>query len=167
MVIAGVAAERMKAQTQGAHGRVAGPAGPVVQRGQDADRDTGGRIRFSRVHDPPARRHAGTPARRITRPSKAAIKRVKHRLAVEIRALPGANAAAVLAKINPIVRGWANYFPASSSVQNLRGPGSGWTKIVRHSLVLGAASPDDPALTDYWPGGAGRFDPPVSVWPQR
>jgi RNA-directed DNA polymerase len=25
-----------------------------------------------------------------------------------------------------------------------------WTKIVRHQLVKSAASPDDPALTDYW-----------------
>jgi RNA-directed DNA polymerase len=48
------------------------------------------------------RRHAGTL---ITRPSKAAVKRVKRRLAVEMRALRGANAAAVLAKVNPIVRG--------------------------------------------------------------
>ena len=29
-------------------------------------------------------------------------------------------------------------------------PRLGWTKIVRHSLVVGAASPDDPALTGYW-----------------
>jgi RNA-directed DNA polymerase len=25
-----------------------------------------------------------------------------------------------------------------------------WTKIVRHQMVTGSASPDDPALTDYW-----------------
>jgi hypothetical protein len=25
-----------------------------------------------------------------------------------------------------------------------------WTKIVRHQLVSGTASPDDPALTEYW-----------------
>ena len=25
-----------------------------------------------------------------------------------------------------------------------------WTKIVRHQLVGGASSPDDPALSDYW-----------------
>jgi hypothetical protein len=25
-----------------------------------------------------------------------------------------------------------------------------WTKIVRHQLVNGTASPDDPALADYW-----------------
>jgi RNA-directed DNA polymerase len=58
------------------------------------------------------RRHAGTL---ITRPSKAAVKRVKHRLAVEMRALRGTNTAAVLAKINPIVRGRANYHRAAAS----------------------------------------------------
>jgi RNA-directed DNA polymerase len=25
-----------------------------------------------------------------------------------------------------------------------------WTNIVRHQIVIGAASPDDPALTEYW-----------------
>jgi RNA-directed DNA polymerase len=35
-------------------------------------------------------------------------------------------------------------------------PRFGWTKIVRHSLVLGAASPDDPALTDYWARRRGK-----------
>jgi RNA-directed DNA polymerase len=29
-------------------------------------------------------------------------------------------------------------------------PRFGWTKIVRHDLVKGRASPDDPALADYW-----------------
>jgi RNA-directed DNA polymerase len=154
------------------------------------------------------RRHAG---KLITRPSKAAIKRVKHRLAVEIRALRGANAAAVLAKINPIVRGWANYYrgaaasrtfaaldhylwqltykwacfshhnkPKSWIIAQYYGrfnpashdrwifgnrdsgawlPRFGWTKIVRHSLVLGAASPDDPAQADYWAQRRGKNPP--------
>ncbi|MFZ0159844.1 MAG: group II intron maturase-specific domain-containing protein [Kineosporiaceae bacterium] len=145
------------------------------------------------------RRHAG---KLITRPSKAAVTRVKHRLAVEMRALRGANAAAVLAKINPIVRGWANYYRGAASSRTFAAldrylwqltykwachshqnkpkswitsryygrfnpdrhdrwifgnrdngawmPRLGWTKIVRHSLVLGAASPDDPAQADYW-----------------
>ena len=48
------------------------------------------------------RRHSG---KLITRPGKAAVKRVKLRLAAEMRALRGGNAAAVLAKINPIARG--------------------------------------------------------------
>ncbi len=29
-------------------------------------------------------------------------------------------------------------------------PKFGWTKIVRHQMVRGAASPDDPAVRDYW-----------------
>jgi RNA-directed DNA polymerase len=154
------------------------------------------------------RRHAG---KLITRPSKAAIKRVKHRLAAEMRALRGGNAAAVLAKINPIVRGWANYYRGAASSRTFAAldrylwqltykwacyshankpkpwivsryygqlnpasqdrwvfgnrdngaylPKLGWTKIVRHSLVLGAASPDDPALTDYWAQRRGKNRP--------
>jgi RNA-directed DNA polymerase len=35
-------------------------------------------------------------------------------------------------------------------------PRLGWTKIVRHSLVLGAASPDDPAQADYWAQRRGK-----------
>ena len=145
------------------------------------------------------RRHAG---KLITRPSKAAVKRVKHRLAAEMRALRGGNAAAVLATINPIARGWANYYRGAASSRTFAAldhylwqltykwachshankpkpwivsryygrfnpasqdrwvfgnrdngaylPRLGWTKIVRHSLVVGAASPDDPALTGYW-----------------
>jgi len=38
-------------------------------------------------------------------------------------------------------------------------PRFGWTKIVRHSLVLGSASPDDPALTDYWATRRGKNAP--------
>ena len=154
------------------------------------------------------RRHAG---KLITRPSKAAVKRVKHRLAVEMRALRGGNAAAVLAKINPIVRGWANYYRGAASSRTFAAldhylwqltykwacyshqnkpkswitsryygkfnpdsqdrwsfgnrdngawmPRLGWTKIVRHSLVLGTASPDDPTLTDYWAKRRGKNQP--------
>ena len=154
------------------------------------------------------RRHAGTL---ITRPSKAAIKRVKQRLAAEMRALRGGNAAAVLAKINPIARGWANYYRGAASSRTFAAldrylwqltykwacyshankpkpwiisryygrfnpasqdrwvfgnrdngaylPKLGWTKIVRHSLVTGAASPDDPALTGYWAQRRGKNPP--------
>ncbi|MFV2104874.1 group II intron maturase-specific domain-containing protein [Micromonospora sp. LOL_024] len=110
-----------------------------------------------------------------------------------MRALRGSNAAAVLAKINPIVRGWANYYRGAAASRTFAAldhylwqltykwacfshqnkpkgwiisryygrfnpashdrwifgnrdsgawmPRFGWTKIVRHSLVLGAASP--------------------------
>jgi len=154
------------------------------------------------------RRHAG---KLITRPSKAAVKRVKHRLAAEMRALRGGNAAAVLATINPIARGWANYYRGAASSRTFAAldhylwqltykwacyshankpkpwivsryygrfnpasqdrwvfgnrdngaylPRLGWTKIVRHSPALGAASPDDPALTGYWAQRRGKNPP--------
>ena len=34
-----------------------------------------------------------------------------------------------------------------------------WTQIVRHVMVKGWASPDDPALTDYWAKRRRRADP--------
>jgi RNA-directed DNA polymerase len=138
----------------------------------------------------------------IIKPSKAAIKRVNHRLATEFRALRGGNVAMLLVKINPIVRGWANYYHGVASsrvfaaldrhlwqltykwachrhpdkpkpwiVNRYFGryhkarqdhwvfgdrdsgaylPKAAWTLIVRHPLVRGEASPDDPAQADYW-----------------
>jgi RNA-directed DNA polymerase len=38
-----------------------------------------------------------------------------------------------------------------------------WTKITRHVLVKGWASPDDPALTDYWATRRRRGRPPLDV----
>jgi len=35
-----------------------------------------------------------------------------------------------------------------------------WTKIVRHQMVTGTASPDDPALTQYWATRRRRQPPP-------
>jgi RNA-directed DNA polymerase len=46
----------------------------------------------------------------LIKPSVPAIKRLRKRLAREFRALRGANVAAVLAKITPIVRGWVAYY---------------------------------------------------------
>ncbi len=46
----------------------------------------------------------------LIKPSAPAIKRLRKRLAKEFRALRGANIAAVLAKITPIVRGWVAYY---------------------------------------------------------
>jgi len=51
----------------------------------------------------------------IIKPSKAAIKRIRNRLASEMRALRGANAAAVIARLAPIVRGWAAYYRGAVS----------------------------------------------------
>jgi len=138
----------------------------------------------------------------LIKPSKAAVKRVRARLAAEMRALRGANASAVIATINPIVRGWAAYYRSAVSTETFQGLDNylwkltykwalyrhnhrsrrrivsryfgqfhptrndrwvfgdrdsgayltrfAWTKIVRHDLVKGRASPDDPDLTEYW-----------------
>lgn len=138
----------------------------------------------------------------LIKPSKAAIKRIRERLAAEMRALRGANAEAVIRTLNPIIRGWSAYYRgvvASEVFASLdfyvwqlaykwakhehanksrdwivhryfgahnprrtdrwvfgdRGSGRyltkfAWMKIVRHQLVKLGASPDDPALADYW-----------------
>ncbi len=46
----------------------------------------------------------------LIKPSKAAIRRLRERLASEMRALRGSNAAAVIAVLTPIIRGWAAYY---------------------------------------------------------
>ena len=46
----------------------------------------------------------------LIKPSKAAMRRIRERLAAEMKALRGANAAAVLARLNPIIRGWSAYY---------------------------------------------------------
>jgi RNA-directed DNA polymerase len=138
----------------------------------------------------------------LIKPSKTAVRRIRERLRTEVRALRGSNAAAVIARLNPIIRGWAAYYrtvvsseiftaldhylwklvykwarhshpnkPTSwvvaryfgmfnRSRQNKwvfgdRDSGAylqkfAWTRIVRHQLVTGTASPDDAALADYW-----------------
>lgn len=48
--------------------------------------------------------------RLLITPSRAAVKRLRTRLASEMRALRGSNAAAVIAALNPIIRGWAAYY---------------------------------------------------------
>ena len=147
----------------------------------------------------------------LIKPSKAAVKRIRSRLSVEMRRLRGSNAPAVLAKISPIVRGWAayyrgvvskkifssldhhmwqltykwakfshsnkpkswithRYFSRFNPARNDRWvfgdrasgaylPKFAWTKIVRHQMVPGAASPDDPDLAQYWATGDGRTHP--------
>jgi hypothetical protein len=45
----------------------------------------------------------------LTKPSKAAVQRIRSRLAAEVRALHGANAEAVINALNPVIRGWAAY----------------------------------------------------------
>ena len=149
----------------------------------------------------------------LVKPSKAAVRRYRRRLAAEMRSLRGANAQAVVSRLNPIIRGWSAYYrtvvssevfsdldhyvwrltykwakhshpnkPTSWTVQRYFGEfcksrrdkwvfgdrDSGaylqkhaWTKIVRHQMVPGQASPDDPALTDYWARRRQRNQPPL------
>jgi RNA-directed DNA polymerase len=46
----------------------------------------------------------------LIKPSKAAIRRIRERLRTEMMALRGANAQAVIKRLNPIIRGWAAYY---------------------------------------------------------
>jgi RNA-directed DNA polymerase len=138
----------------------------------------------------------------LIKPSTAAVKRIRKRLSDEMRGLRGANAPAVIRRLNPIVRGWVAYYQGAVSTETFqkldahmwrltykwglyrhnrksghriinryfgqfhparkdrwvfgdRDSGAyltkfSWTKIVRHDLVKGRASPDDPALAEYW-----------------
>jgi RNA-directed DNA polymerase len=149
----------------------------------------------------------------LIKPSKAAIGRVKRRLAAEMRALRGSNAKAVLAAIVPVTRGWSAYYrcvvskrvftslddymwkltykwacyshqnkPRTWIISRYYGtfsaarhdrwvfgdrdsggylPKCAWTKIVRHCMVTGTASPDDPDLAQYWAGRRRRNKPPL------
>ena len=42
-----------------------------------------------------------------------------------------------------------------------------WTTIVRHQTVNGTASPDDPALTEYWAARRRRIKPPLDRYTLR
>jgi RNA-directed DNA polymerase len=46
----------------------------------------------------------------LIKPSEAALRRIRERLRTEMRALRGANAFAVVKRLNPIIRGWAAYY---------------------------------------------------------
>ncbi len=46
----------------------------------------------------------------LIKPSKAAVRRIRERLRDELRSLRGSNAVAVIKRLNPIIRGWANYY---------------------------------------------------------
>jgi RNA-directed DNA polymerase len=46
----------------------------------------------------------------LIKPSKAAVRRIRERLRSEVLSLRGTNAAAVIKRLNPIIRGWAAYY---------------------------------------------------------
>ncbi len=156
------------------------------------------------------RRHKG---KLLIKPSKAAVRRLRARLAAEMKALRGSNAPAVIKRLNPIIRGWSAYYRTVVSRQMFarldnymwvltykwakythenkptrwvvaryfgqfnkfkrnrwvfgdRSSGAyllkfAWTKIVRHQMVPGTASPDDPALAEYWARRRRRATPPL------
>lgn len=155
----------------------------------------------------------------LVKPSKAAVRRIRSRLAAEVKALHGANAQAVVNKLNPVIRGWAAYYRnvvSSKTFSSLdhymwrltykwttrahpnksrrwvtaryfdafhpsrrdrwvfgdRDSGRylakfSWTKIVRHQMVAGKASPDDPDLIGYWAARRRRRKPPLGLFTQR
>jgi RNA-directed DNA polymerase len=154
----------------------------------------------------------------LIKPSKAALGRLRKRLATEMRILRGSNVMAVLAKLTPIIRGWSAYYrgvvssklfssldhylwqllykwatwshankPKSWIVGRYFGKFNkfrndnwvfgrdsdtylvkfSWTNIVRHVMVKGTASPDDPALTGYWAERRKRIKPPLDNYTLR
>lgn len=155
----------------------------------------------------------------LIKPSKAAVGRLRRRLAAEMRILRGSNAMAVIAKLNPIIKGWAAYYRVgvSSAVFNAldshvwrlvykwakyahpkkskhwivnryfgrhnkfrndrwvfgdRDSGAyltkfAWTGIIRHIMVKGGASPDDPALAEYWASRRKKVKPPLDGYTLR
>lgn len=176
-------------------------------------------------------RYRHQPAKLLIKPSPKAVRRIRNRLVDELRSLRGSNAMAVIARLNPIIRGWAAYyrgvvssrvfsalddhlwwltyrwachshpnkpkkwiarryfgrfnkfrndrwvFGARDQVVNDRGDVAilikfSWTNIVRHQLVAGRASPDDPNLIGYWTARRRKVKPrwtatTCTCWPSR
>jgi len=149
----------------------------------------------------------------LIKPAKPAVKRLRERLAAEMRRLRGANSGVVIATLNPIIRGWAAYYRTAVASQvfsaldhymwqltwkwaRYRHAGKprrwvlaryfgrfnkfrndrwvfgnrdngayllkfSWTPITRHIMVKGGASPDDPALGQYWADRQRKVKPPL------
>jgi hypothetical protein len=57
----------------------------------------------------------------LIKPSKSALQRHRKRLAAEMSALRGANALAVIQRLNPIIRGWSTYYRAVVSSEAFAG----------------------------------------------
>lgn len=161
----------------------------------------------------------------LIKPSTDAVRRLRKRLADEMRNLHGSNATVVIARLNPIIRGWAAYYRGVVSSRifstldhylwwltyrwaRRRHPNKprkwvvrryfgrfnrfrndrwvfgdrstvddrggvlhmvkfSWTDIVRHQLVTGGASPDDPELIEYWAKRRQKNKPPLDSYHQR
>ncbi|WP_329056224.1 hypothetical protein OG738_21715 [Amycolatopsis sp. NBC_01488] len=55
-------------------------------------------------------RRGNRPGKLLIKPSADAVRRVRKRLASEVRGMRSSNAMAVIARLNPIIRGWAAYY---------------------------------------------------------
>ena len=55
-------------------------------------------------------RRGSRPGKLLIKPSQDAVRRIRRRLAEEIRSMRGSNAVALIARLNPIIRGWAAYY---------------------------------------------------------
>src|SRR6266545_4921394 len=115
------------------------------------------------------RYHVRTGTKVLTRPSRDALKKIRRRNAEELRALRGASPTEVIMKMNPIIRGQANYYRSGASKKAYQSLDDhlwqhlhkyAWTAIVRHVPVAGRNSPDDPALARYWADRRRRRKPP-------
>jgi RNA-directed DNA polymerase len=146
------------------------------------------------------------------------VKRFRQRLRTKMRDLRGGNAAMVISRLNPVLRGWAAYYrtvvskhtfttidsylwwltfkwavrahrnkpkkwvtaryygmfnPARTDRWVFGDRDSGhyltklaWTKITRHQMVDGFASPDDPQRSAYWAERKRGRKPPIDRWGQ-
>lgn len=138
----------------------------------------------------------------LIKPSRASVATIRTRLRDEWLSMRGHNVAQVTKRLNPIIRGWANYFRIGVSSRTFQALDTWmfhreiryvryshptkpwkwckdqywgswhhqrndrwvfgdkrtgaillkfhWFNIHRHILVKGTASPDDPALFEYW-----------------
>jgi RNA-directed DNA polymerase len=115
----------------------------------------------------------------LIKPSNTAVQRIRRRLAAEVKALHGANAEAVINKLNPIIRGWAAYYRTVVSkvifsaldhyvwVLTYR-----WARRAHPNKGKGQVllDPDRPSHSGQGPGVSGRPDPdrllgyPAPAW---
>jgi RNA-directed DNA polymerase len=83
-------------------------------------------------------RYRHQPAKLLIRPSQDAVRRIRHRLAEELRNLRGCNAMTVIARLNPIIRGWAAYYRGVGVQQGVQRAGQ--PHVVAH-LPVGPTQP--------------------------
>ena len=80
----------------------------LAPRGLAFNEDKTRIVRLSEGFDFPGFNVRRYPNRKLLiKPSQAAIRRVRERLASELRTQRGGNAMAVIARLNPVIRGWA------------------------------------------------------------